>query len=142
MDAPLRSDAADLLAGTAALAGQAGGSTESRRAAGAALTGLTACPTLAACPAVPACSAVPTCSAAPTCAVAAGGGIDNGTEVDEAADCIEGGVGVDGWRGGQRGHRRSQKCTGCRTQTDQLTTPAYFGVIRPAIPLDKALTSH
>jgi hypothetical protein len=136
MDAPLRSDAADLLAGTAALAGQAGGSTESRRAAGAALTGLTACPTLAACPAVPACSAVP------TCAVAAGGGIDNGTEVDEAADCIEGGVGVDGWRGGQRGHRRSQKCTGCRTQTDQLTTPAYFGVIRPAIPLGKALTSH
>jgi hypothetical protein len=136
MDAPLRSDAADLLAGTAALAGQAGGSTESRRAAGAALTGLTACPTLAACPAVPACSAVP------TCAVAAGGGIDNGTEVDEAADCIEGGVGVDGWRGGRRGHRRSQKCTGCRTQTDQLTTPAYFGVIRPAIPLGKALTSH
>ena len=28
------------------------------------------------------------------------------------------------------------------TQTDQLTTPAHFGVIRPAIPFGKALTSH
>jgi hypothetical protein len=31
---------------------------------------------------------------------------------------------------------------GSRTKTDQLTTPARFGVIRPAIPFGKALTSH
>jgi hypothetical protein len=132
------------LAGSAVLPGQAGGSVGSGRAAGAALTalaGLTAgaaCPTVAAVPTFAACPAVTAGSALPAGAVAAGRRTDNGTQVDEAADSIEDGAGV----GGHRGQRRSHKRDGSRTKTDQLTTPARFGVIRPAIPFGKALTSH
>jgi hypothetical protein len=130
--------------------GQAGGSAGSGRAAGAALTALagltagTACPTVAAVPTVAACPAVTAGSGVTACAVRAGFAVaarrrtDNGTQVDEAADSIEDGAGV----GGHRGQRRSQKGAGSRTKTDQLTTPPRFGVIRPAIPFGKALTSH
>jgi hypothetical protein len=93
------------LAGSAVLPGQAGGSAECGRDAGAALT---AVPTFAACPAVTAGSAVTACAARAGCAVAARRGMDNGTQVDEAADSIEDGAGV----GGHRGQRRSQKRTG------------------------------
>jgi hypothetical protein len=123
------------LAGGAGLPGQAGGSAGSGRAALTALAGLTAgaaCPTLAAVPTVAAGSAVSAGS------VAARRRIDNGTYVDESADAIEDGAGV----GGPRGQRRSQKRAGSRTKTDQLTTPTRFGVIRPAIPFGKTLTSH
>ncbi len=117
----------------------AGRAASTARAAGA---GRPACPSAAAMAAVAAMTAGSAMAAGSTLAAAAvtAGGIEEGRAadgVDHRVDRVSAGGGC----GGQRGHRRSKKHTGGRTECGH-TTAMSQDVVRLAVSLSAAVTSH
>jgi len=135
------------LAGVARLAGLATGAGRAAGTARAAGAGRPACPSAAAVTAMAAVAALAAGSAmaaGSTLAAAAVTVTVRGIEEGRAADGVDhrvDRVSAGGGCGGQRGHRRSKKHTGGRTESGH-TTAMSQDVVRLAVSLSAAVTSH